>query len=104
MLFDRYDALALPTAQVWPFPVEMNWPKDIAGQAMDTYHRWMEVTIPASLIGLPAVAIPAGFGDAGLPMGLQLIGRRGDDAGLLRIAEAYHRATRWPQNHPPVLS
>jgi len=100
-LFEIYDALVLPTAQVWPFPMGWDWPKDIAGVAMDTYHRWMEVVIPASLAGLPAVAVPAGFGANGLPMGVQLIGRRGGDGGLLRLAQAYHEATRWPQRHPP---
>ncbi len=103
-LFEEFDALALPTAQVWPFPVETDWPKAIGGVAMDSYHRWMEVVIPASLIGLPAVAVPAGFGAAGLPMGLQLIGRRGDDAALLELAEAYHRATDWPARRPPPLA
>ncbi len=100
-LFESYDALVLPTAQVWPFPVEWTAPKEIAGQAMDTYHRWMEVVIPASLIGLPALAVPAGFGGNGLPMGLQLIGRRGDEAGLLHLAEVYHQATRWPDMRKP---
>jgi amidase len=70
---------------------------------MDTYHRWMEVVVPASLLGLPAVAVPAGFGPQGLPMGLQLIGRHGDDARLLELAEAYHRETLWPQTCPPAL-
>lgn len=100
-LFDRYDALVAPTAQVWPFAMEIPYPTSIAGQAMDTYHRWMEVVIPASLIGLPALAVPAGFGAQGLPMGMQLIGRHGDDQGLLSLAEAYHQATRWPQKYPP---
>ncbi|MHA7852751.1 amidase [Roseovarius sp.] len=100
-LFDTYDALVLPTAQVWPLPMSWDWPKDVAGVAMDTYHRWMEVMIPASLAGLPAVAVPAGFGANGLPMGVQLIGRRGADGGLLRLAQAYHEATRWPQRRPP---
>jgi amidase len=72
---------------------------------MDTYHRWMEVVIPASLIGLPALAVPAGFGaeggpGAGLPMGLQLIGRHGDDLGLLQLAEAWHGATDWAARRP----
>ena len=48
-LFERYDALALPTAQVWPFPAEWRWPQTIGGRAMDTYHRWMEVVIYATL-------------------------------------------------------
>lgn len=90
-LFDSFDALILPTAQVWPFPLEVEYPREIAGHPMDTYHRWMEVVIPASLIGLPALAVPAGFGTAGLPMGLQLIGRHGNDLALLQLAEAWHQ-------------
>jgi len=100
-VFDQYDALVMPTAQVWPFPLEWEWPKDIAGQAMDSYHRWMEVVVPASLAGLPALAVPAGFGAEGLPMGVQLIGRRGADRALLELGQAYHQATRWPERHPP---
>ncbi|SLN73396.1 Acylamidase [Roseovarius gaetbuli] len=103
-LFETYDALVLPTAQVWPFPADWTYPKEINGQQMDTYHRWMEVVVPASLAGLPAVAVPAGFGAGGLPMGIQLIGRRGDDARLLELAQAYHEATLWPTKRPPVLS
>ena len=101
--FERFDVIALPTAQVWPFDKTLDWPKTVAGQGMDTYHRWMEVVVPASLLGLPAVAVPAGFGPQGLPMGLQLIGRHGDDARLLELAEAYHRETLWPQTCPPAL-
>ncbi|MFN4099319.1 MAG: amidase [Pararhodobacter sp.] len=100
-LFDQYDALILPTAQVWPFPLAQEYPTQIAGRAMDTYHRWMEVVIPASLIGLPAIALPAGFGPAGLPMGLQLIGRHGDDLGLLQLAQAWHQASGWADRQPP---
>ncbi|WP_299282369.1 amidase [uncultured Tateyamaria sp.] len=104
-LFDTYDVLALPSAQMWPFDVTLDWPREIAGQGMDTYHRWMEVVIAASLIGLPVVSVPAGFGGAhDLPMGLQLIGRRGHDAQLLRLAEAWHQATDWPGQRPPDLS
>jgi amidase len=71
---------------------------------MDTYHRWMEVVVPASLAGLPVVAVPAGFGPQGLPMGLQLIGKRGADRQLLELAEAWHAATDWPGQRPPQLS
>jgi len=103
-LFDQYDVLALPSAQMWPFDVDIDWPCEIAGTAMDTYHRWMEVVIAASLIGLPAVCVPAGFGGPhDLPMGLQLIGRRGSDAKLLRLAEAWHSATNWPGRRPPKI-
>ncbi len=86
-MFDDYDALVLPTAQCWPFPVDWHWPQEIAGVAMDTYHRWMEVVVPASLIGLPVLAVPI-RGDR--PMGLQIIGRHGDDMGVLQLGEAWH--------------
>ncbi len=102
-LFARFDALALPAAQVWPFPADWRWPEEISGRRMDTYHRWMEVVIPASLIGLPALCVPAGFGAAGLPMGMQLIGPHGADAALLALGQAYHRATDWPARRPPPL-
>ena len=103
-LFDEFDVLVLPSAQCWPFDADLVHPTEIAGRSLDTYHRWMEVVIPASLLGLPALAVPAGFGATGLPMGLQLIGRYGDDSGMLALADAYHRATLWPQRHPPALA
>jgi amidase len=89
-LFEHFDVLALPVAQVWPFDLALDWPKAIAGRAMDTYHRWMEVTLYATFAGLPAISVPAGFDPAGrLPMGLQLVGRPQGDAELLRIAAGY---------------
>ena len=88
-MFDHCDVLALPSAQVWPFDAGLRWPDRIAGRAMDTYHRWMEVVIYATLAGLPCISVPAGFDAAGLPMGLQLIGRPQGEAALLRLARAY---------------
>ncbi len=88
-LFERFDFLVLPTAQVWPFDAEWDWPKAIDGRSMDTYHRWMEVVIYATLGGLPAISVPVGFGAAGLPMGMQLMGRPQADLAVLRLAHAY---------------
>ncbi len=99
-LFETYDALVLPSAQVWPFDVDLPYPTSIGGQSMDTYHRWMQVVVPVSLIGLPALAVPAGFGTEGLPMGVQLFGPRGSDADLLALGAAYHAVTEWPQRMP----
>ncbi|TDM08406.1 MAG: amidase [Ideonella sp. MAG2] len=88
--FERFDVLALPTAQVWPFPVGERWPQQIAGRAMDTYHRWMECTLYATFAGLPALSIPAGFHANGRwPLGLQLMGRPRGDAALLRVAAGF---------------
>jgi amidase len=91
-LFERHDFLALPTAQVWPFDVDLHWPKTIGARTMDTYHRWMEVVIYATLAGLPCISVPVGFGATGLPMGMQLMGRPLGDLAVLQLAHAYERA------------
>ncbi|EBA16442.1 amidase [Roseobacter sp. SK209-2-6] len=100
-LFDSFDALVLPTAQCWPFSVESEYPTAISGTQMDTYHRWMQVVTPVSLLGLPCLGAPAGFGTQGLPMGLQIFGPHGSDRMLLSLGQAYHQATEFPQKHPP---
>jgi len=101
-LFDSYDILALPTAQVFPFPKTIHWPKSVAGKKMDTYHRWMEVVISGTLSGLPVVNLPAGFDDAGRPMGLQFIGRMGEDKRVLEFALAYEAETDYLQRRPTM--
>lgn len=102
-LFERYDFLALPSAQTFPFTAEQHWPHEIAGQAMDSYHRWMEVVTPATLGGLPALSVPLGFSEAGLPMGMQLIGPPRGERAVLQLTKAYDEATGWPQRKPPPL-
>lgn len=100
-LFERFDAVVLPSAQVWPFPVEWRWPREINGRAMDTYHRWMEIVVPVSLVGAPVLGCPAGFGGQGLPIGFQLAGPVGGDAKVLAMGQAYHQVTDWPGQRPP---
>jgi len=102
-LFAEYDALVMPSAQVWPFPVEWRWPERIGERVMDTYHRWMEVVIPVSLAGLPALNVPVGFGAQGLPMGMQIFGPYGADARVLAMGQQYHLATDWPGRRAPDL-
>jgi len=96
------DILALPSAQLFAFDAGWHWPKAISRTAMDTYHRWMEVVVPASLTGLPALSVPAGFGTAGTPMGLQLIGHRGQDAAVLNLGRDYEAATNWVAQEPAL--
>ncbi|TCO83355.1 amidase [Plasticicumulans lactativorans] len=100
-LFQTYDYLLLPTAQVFPFDARVHWPKEVAGRPMDTYHRWMEVVTGVTLAGLPAISVPVGFSAAGLPMGLQVIGRPHADLAVLQLARAYEQATQWVQKRPP---
>ncbi len=91
-LFEHHDVLALPSAQVWPFDATERWPQLIAGRTMDTYHRWMEVVIYATFAGLPCISVPVGFNAAGLPMGLQLIGKPQGELALLQLASSYEKA------------
>lgn len=97
-LFENFDVLAIPVAQVWPFDVSLRWPETVAGHSMDTYHRWMEVVIYATFAGLPSISVPAGFGANGLPMGLALIGKPQGDWDLLKLAHAYEMA------HQPLIA
>ncbi|MGW8379577.1 amidase [Streptomyces sp. ODS28] len=91
-LLDTYDFVLAPSAQVFPFDKAVHWPGEIAGRAMDTYHRWMETVAPWSLTGLPSLAMPAGFDARGLPMGVQVITRHAGERDLLQLALAYETA------------
>ena len=102
-LFSRFDVLAIPTAQVWPFPIEQRWPTHIGDREMDTYHRWMEVTSYATFAGLPAVSVPVGFDERGLPMGMQLIGPPRADVDVLCLAHAYEGAVTDTNSGVPSL-
>jgi amidase len=103
-LFERYDYLAAPASQVFPFPAEQHWPRQVAGVAMDTYHRWMEIVAPFTLAGLPVASVPVGFGAAGLPMGLQLAGPPRADLRVLALARAWEALARWTAQRPPALA
>lgn len=101
-LFGVYDYLVLPSAQVFPFDVALHWPQAIAGRAMDTYHRWMEVVIGPTMAGLPVAAMPAGFGASGLPAGIQIIGPPRSDRSVLRMAAAYEAKVDWLARAPAI--
>jgi amidase len=101
--FDHYDYFVLPTAQVFPFPVEQHWPRMIGGTTMQTYHEWMKAAVLVTMSGCPALAVPAGFSDQGLPMGIQLIGPNRCELDCLRLAFAYEAAIDPAWRQPPNL-
>ena len=101
-LFDEYDFLALPSAQVFPYPKAIHWPEEIAGRQMDTYHRWMEVVILASMGGIPVINLPVGSDELGRPMGMQIMGRFGEDKHVLEFALAYEQVTDYVQRRPQL--
>ena len=104
-MFERYDFVVAPSAQVFPFDKAVHWPREIDGRPMDTYHRWMETVVPWTMSGHPVAAVPAGFDRRGLPTGIQLIGRRHDDHGVLQLAHAYETASPVMDGTlPPLLA
>jgi amidase len=104
--FATYDYFVLPSAQVFPFDAGTNYPTEIAGRpTTDAYYRWMEVMIPVTMAGCPAINVPAGFSDAGLPMGIQIMAPNHAERACLEIAHAYDVATRWVERRmPPMLT
>ena len=102
--FERYDFLVLPTAQLFAFDVGKHWPDEIAGVKMTTYHEWMKGVLPISMTGCPVLAAPAGFGVAGLPVGIQIVAPNRGEMDLLRLGSAYDAATNWSARRPPALA
>jgi amidase len=101
--FERYDYFIVPTAQLFAFDADMHWPQEIAGRKMETYHEWMKGVLPVTMAGCPALAVPAGFGDRGLPIGIQIVGPNHAELACLQLAHAYDTATNWAARRPPPL-
>jgi amidase len=101
-LLERFDILAAPAAQVVPFPVEQEYPTEVAGVAMPHYLGWMRVCSRITVSAHPVAAVPAGFTTEGLPVGIQLVGRYRGDQRLLEHAAAWEAATGYTARHPPL--
>jgi len=98
--FGDVDLLACPVSQVAPFDVELDWVHEIDGVPLQTYLDWMASCYLISVTGLPAISVPAGFTPGGLPVGLQLVGRRRAEWPLLRAAAAFEAATGYGRRTP----
>ena len=99
---DRYEFLLLPTVQVPPFPVEQHYVAEINGVKLANYMEWMKSTYLITATSHPAISVPAGFTDDGLPVGLQIVGRYRDDFGVLQLAHAFEGATGTWKRRPDV--
>ena len=95
------DLLILPTTAVPPFPVEQPYPTEINGKPLDNYIQWAFLTYGITLTGLPVISVPCGFTRSGLPVGLQIVGRRHQEAAVLRAAAAFEAAAPWADKIPP---
>src|SRR2546430_6054900 len=98
------DLLVLPTVAVPPFPVDEPYPSEINGKPLDHYTQWFNLTYAITLTGLPAISIPCGFTRSGLPVGLQIVGRRRQEAAVLRAAAASAAAAPSAGHLPPLVT
>ena len=99
--FEKYDLLLTPAVTVPPFELGIFGPGEIAGNKVSTL-EWMAFTYPFNMTGQPAASVPCGWTDDGLPIGLQIIGRRFDDATVLKAASAFEQASPWTDKRPPL--
>ncbi|RBY92192.1 amidase [Blastococcus sp. TBT05-19] len=100
--FTRFDVLLCPTTQVLPFPVELEYPTEIAGEPQEDYLAWMRSCTLLSPTGCPALSVPGGFTPDGLPVGLQVVGPPRADRRVLEVGHAFEQATRFGYRRPPL--
>jgi amidase len=100
----RYDYIVTPTAQLFPFDAAIDWPHELAGRTMQTYHEWMKGALMITMSGCAALAAPAGFGKQGLPIGIQIVAANHHEFDCLQLAYGYEQATNWTTSKlPPLL-
>jgi len=97
------DYLVQPVSQVPPFPVELEYPTEVAGEPMATYLDWMASCWSITVLGGPAISVPCGFTPEGLPVGVQIVGRHQDELGVLQLAYAFEQATQLWKRRPPLV-
>jgi amidase len=100
--FEQYDVLLAPTTQVLPFPVEVEYPTEVAGVPMDDYVSWMRSCTLISATGCPALSVPGGVTADGLPVGLQLVTAPRTDRRLLEVGHAFEQATGFGRRRPDL--
>jgi aspartyl-tRNA(Asn)/glutamyl-tRNA(Gln) amidotransferase subunit A len=101
--FRSYDLLLTPTLAVAPFEHGLQGPATIDGREVDAFY-WLSFTFPFNFTGQPAATVPAGFTEDGLPIGMQVVGRRLDDALVLRASAAFETAAPWRDRWPAILA
>jgi amidase len=104
LFFERFDALVLPVSQVPPFDASSEYPAEVEGVAQTTYLDWMRSAYYVSVLGSPALAVPAGFTATGLPVGVQIVGPHRRDLTVLQVGYAFERATMASTRRPAAAT
>jgi amidase len=99
---EKYEFLLCPVNPLPPFPVEVEWPREVNGTRLENYLDWMKSCYYITITSHPAISVPAGFTPEGLPVGLQIVGRYRDDFGVLQLAHAYEQETEHWKRRPPL--
>jgi amidase len=99
---NEVEYIVMPVSQVRPFPLTQEYITEINGTPMETYIDWMKSCYFITVTGLPAISVPCGFTEEGLPVGLQIIGRHQNDYSVLQLAHAFEQATRFWQQAPAI--
>ena len=102
--FAEHEFLVMPVSQVLPFDAELLWPREVGGEAMADYLGWMRSAYVISVLRVPAASVPCGFTTGGLPVGLQVVGRPGDDLGVLQLSHALEQVFRAGDRHPDIAA
>lgn len=100
--FTEFDVLLAPTTQVVPFDVDVEYPAEVDGVHQQGYLGWMRSCSMITAAGVPALSVPAGFTDDGLPVGLQIIGAPRADRQVLEVGHAFEQATGVGRRRPPA--
>ena len=99
---ETHEFMIFPVTQVPPFDLQQPYIEEIDGVKMETYIDWMKSCYFVTVTGLPAISVPCGFTETGLPVGLQIVGRHQDDWGVLQLAYAFQQATQFGTQRPQI--
>jgi amidase len=100
--FERFEYFVLPVTQVAPFDVSIAYPTEIDSTPMRTYIDWMRSCWYVTFMANPAISVPGGFTNAGLPVGIQIVGRHRNEWSVLQLAHAFEQATGHGKRNPDV--
>jgi amidase len=100
---ETHEFLLLPVTQVPPFDVTQPYVTEIDGVKLPTYVDWMRACSDITVTGLPAISVPCGFTEDGLPVGIQIVGRHENEWGVLQLAHAFEEATGFGRRRPPLV-